>query len=97
MLATIGIVDCTFRCIGLLPSHSLLVYGEQPFYFRLDETERNENVTIFFTTIAYITMNILMNIIKFLLTLPSRISFLNFVIVQFQGKKCLATVSIAYM
>ena len=51
MLATIGIVDCIFRRVGLRPF--ILVYGEQPFYFRLDGAEQNENVTIFLSPTVY--------------------------------------------
>ena len=47
MLATIGIVDCIFRHVGLHPSRSILVHGERPFYFRLNGVEQNENVTFF--------------------------------------------------
>ena len=42
VLATIGIVDCTFT--RPIP---MVVYGERLFYVHLDGAEQNENVTLF--------------------------------------------------
>ena len=49
MLATIGIVDCIFRRVTSARPVSILGYGERPFRFRLNGTERNGSVTVFLT------------------------------------------------
>ena len=61
MLATIGIVDGTFRRVGFRRARpiSSLVYGERPFYmyFHLDRAEWNENVTS--PTVCYLQSSIM--------------------------------------
>ena len=53
MLATIGIVDCIFRCVASARPVSIVGHGERPFRFRLNGTERNGNVTVLLTPTVY--------------------------------------------
>ena len=48
MLATIGIVDCIFHRVASAHPVSILGRGERLFRFRLNGTERNGSVTVFF-------------------------------------------------
>ena len=49
MLATIGIVDCTFRRIGLHPSRFHFCVWGTAFLLLSWLAERNENITVFLT------------------------------------------------
>ena len=60
VLVTIGIVDCTFCHLPVASLHSVpfpFLCMEQPFYFPLDGTEWNGNVT-FFWPLLYIQVTV---------------------------------------